>query len=448
MNLTNPGIVVPPRIPTTKKAALNPQSFWREAFMSTKLVFSPRTVLICAALLSISAAHAVAQSALTSTIELTFTQEGTEWKVDAKFNMEGNELSKTITDFKLNGNDVSFSTVIEGAQVRFSGKLAENHMDGTLEALEKGARVATGKWTLTRAESAAPVSTLTGRWVGTFSAQTVPSQQVDTKFDTRVAEPAYTKRHPKVLFDEAHNNIHTASGLYKPFADLIGNDGYAIVPNTEIFQTGRLAGFDVLIIANAAGPRGQRAAPAFTDEECDAVREWVRAGGSLLFISDHAPMGAAAEILAKRFAVSMSKGYTDDPSSQDKEVGDILFSRENRLLADHSITRGRNSHERVNRVVTFTGQSLQGPEGSSALLNLPATAVDTFPQTRTSQSAAGRTQGLAMKFGKGRVVVLGEAGMLSAQIDNKGRAFGMNYPNTDNRQLALNIMHWLSRLLN
>ena len=28
-----------------------------------------------------------------------------------------------------------------------------------------------------------------------------------------------------------------------------------------------------------------------------------------------------------------------------------------------------------------------------------------------------------------------------------GRAFGMQVPGTDNRQLALNIMHWLSRLI-
>ncbi|MGH9937220.1 MAG: DUF4350 domain-containing protein, partial [Blastocatellia bacterium] len=149
----------------------------------------------------------------------------------------------------------------------------------------------------------------------------------------------------------------------------------------------------------------------------------------------------------KRFGVDMSKGYTDDVSSKDKELGDILFSRDNKLLADNVITRGRNSRERVNRVVTFTGQSLKGPENSIALLTLPDTAIDTFPQSKTTTPAAGRTQGIAMKFGKGRVVVLGEAGMLSAQIDNKGRAFGMNYPNTDNRQLALNIMHWLTRLL-
>ena len=406
-----------------------------------------RSFLICAALLSVSASS-LAQSPLSSVkVEVLFTQEASEWKGEAKLNIGGNEIAKPLQDLNVNESAVSFSVIIEGAQVRFNGKLADKQLGGTLEALEKGTRIATGTWTLTRSESGG-TGPLAGKWIGTFSAQPIPAQQVDPNFDTRVAQPAYTRKKPRVLFDEAHNNIHTTSGLYKPFAELISNDGYAIVPNKEKFQQGTLAGFDVLVIANAAGPRGKRATPAFSDEECDAVRDWVRGGGSLLFIADHAPMGAAAEILAKRFAVDMSKGYTDDPSSQDKAVGDILFSRENKLLADHPITRGRNARERVSRVVTFTGQSLQGPEGSIALLKLPATAVDTFPPNKTTQSAAGRVQGLALKFGKGRVVVLGEAGMLSAQIDNQGRVFGMNYPNTDNRQLALNLMHWLSRLLN
>ena len=53
-----------------------------------------------------------------------------------------------------------------------------------------------------------------------------------------------------------------------------------------------------------------------------------------------------------------------------------------------------------------------------------------------------------MKFGKGRVIFLGEAGMLSAQVVGPQRTpFGMNVPGIDNRQLALNIMHWLSGLL-
>ena len=64
-------------------------------------------------------------------------------------------------------------------------------------------------------------------------------------------------------------------------------------------------------------------------------------------------------------------------------------------------------------------------------------------------SAAGRAQGLAFAFGKGRVIVMGEAGMLSAQLAGPNRIkMGMNYPGLDNRQLALNIVRWLTRLLN
>ena len=62
-------------------------------------------------------------------------------------------------------------------------------------------------------------------------------------------------------------------------------------------------------------------------------------------------------------------------------------------------------------------------------------------------SAKGRAQGVALEVGQGRVVVLGEAGMLSAQRDRRGSPVGMNFPGYDNRKFALNIMHWLSRLL-
>lgn len=410
------------------------------------LLFS--TVLVLFTLVLAAVSPGFGQSPFSSVkMELTLAREATEWKAEAKFNAAGQEFSNPVRNLRVGDSDISFSTEIGGAEVRFVGRLADNKLGGTLEVLEKSQRIATGTWSLTRSESAT-VRDLVGMWKGTFSAQIIPAQQADPNFDARVSNPAYTKKHPKVLFDEAHNNVHTASGLYKPFVDLITNDGYVVVPNKEKFQQSTLTGYDILVIVNAAGPRGQRSSPAFTDEESDTVRDWVRAGGSLLFIADHAPMGAAAEILAKRFGVDMSKGYTDDPSSQDKVLGDILFSRDNNLLADHAVTRGRDSRERVSRVVTFTGQSLSVPKDSVALLKLPDTAVDTFPPNKTTVSAAGRAQGIAMKFGKGRVIVFGEAGMLSAQVDNKGRAFGMNYPNTDNRRLALNTMHWLSRLLN
>lgn len=279
------------------------------------------------------------------------------------------------------------------------------------------------------------------------------AQQVaDPNFDTKVAKPAYTKDGPRVLFDEAHNNFHTAAGRYKPFADLIASDGYRVTPNQQKFTRDVLKSFDILVTANALGAPAmntpEASNPAFTEEECDAVRDWVRGGGALLLIADHAPIGAANANLGKRFGVEMSNAYTLDPSNtipEDNNPGFIVYTRE-RGLAPHKITDGRNSEERVNRLIAFTGQSLKGPADSFAFMRLADTALDAVPNTQQRTSAAGRAQGLAINFGKGRVVVMGEAAMLSAQLAGPNKLpFGMNRPGTDNRRLALNILHWLSR---
>jgi hypothetical protein len=276
-------------------------------------------------------------------------------------------------------------------------------------------------------------------------------QVADPNFQPKVARPTFIKKHPKVLFDEAHHNFHTAGGRYKPFSQLITSDGYQIISNKDKFSKALLQAYDILVIANALGE--ERGLSAFTDDECDAVRNWVRGGGSLLLIADHTPMGAAARVLAMRFGVEMSTAYTGDRINYDKtvpgEFGQLVFTRENNLLTDNAITKGRNVTERVNRVITFTGQSLSIPKRSIAFLRLSDTAFDVMPQDEKKEmSAANRAQGIALKFRKGRIVILGEAAMLSAQLTAKEqRPMGMNYPNIDNQQLALNIMHWLSKKL-
>lgn len=279
-------------------------------------------------------------------------------------------------------------------------------------------------------------------------------QQADPEFDTSVARPAYKKDGPRVMFDEAHHNFHTTDGRYKPFVDLLLNDGYNVVRNRQPFIKSRLSGFKILVIANALGAeedddKGADEA-AFTEEEIAAVAEWVKDGGALLLIADHAPFGGAAAALSSRFGVDMSKGYTFDPeNSVAGSPTQLLFSRENKLLANHSIAEGRNENERIKLVRSFTGQSLKGPEGSIEILKLADSASDRPTYTdQTSTSAAGRAQAIALKFGKGRVVVHGEAAMLSAQISGPDkRTMGMNVPGNDNKQYTINLMHWLSGIL-
>ncbi|HEX3282608.1 MAG TPA: hypothetical protein VHR36_15340 [Pyrinomonadaceae bacterium] len=282
------------------------------------------------------------------------------------------------------------------------------------------------------------------------AAQQVP----DPNFNPHIEHPAYTKNFPRVLFDEAHNNFHTATGRYKPFVDMMFSDGYQISANRKPFSKESLQTYKILIIANALGAEEMddegADKPAFTEAECDVVREWVSNGGALLLIADHAPFGAAAQILAKRFDVEMSKGYVFD---REHSVADnptlLIFSRENKLLLDHPITEGRNDSERISRVQSFTGQALKGPQGAAQLLVLAATATDQAgAMGGERKSVAGQAQAIAFKLGKGRVVMLGEAAMLSAQVAGPDNfKMGMNVPGNDDRQFALNIMHWLSGLL-
>jgi hypothetical protein len=104
-------------------------------------------------------------------------------------------------------------------------------------------------------------------------------------------------------------------------------------------------------------------------------------------------------------------------------------------------------------VVVFSGQSLKGPQDSISFLKLADTARDVRlgnnGEATASTAARGTAQGLALKVGGGRVVVLGGADMLSALLGEPPdrEPIGMNYPGIDNKQLTLNIMHWLSGLL-
>ena len=289
----------------------------------------------------------------------------------------------------------------------------------------------------------------------TLLAVAAAGQQVpDLNFDVSVAQPA--TKGTRVLFDEAHHNFHTTEGRYQSFAQLIRNDGCVVTPNREPFTPASLKTHRLLVIANALGAASMGAPEAgnaaFTEAECAAVRDWARAGGALLLIADHAPMGAAAERLAREFGVAMSKGYTSDPvhfAKESNNQGFILFNRTNGFLGEHPITRGRNAAERIERVQSFTGQSLRGPPGSAAFLRLADTAIDVDRPTQQRTSAAGRAQGIAFQFGAGRVVVMGEAAMLSAQLAGpEKKAMGMNQPGLDNKQLALNIVRWLTGALN
>lgn len=299
-----------------------------------------------------------------------------------------------------------------------------------------------------------------------------PVQDADLAWVPPVSTRTFARPAPRVLIDEAHFNVHTAGGRFAPFARLLIRDGYLVGGFTAPFSATSLERCDVLVVANAFGVKGmlQHVANlarleryvdldihAFAPEEVRAVETWVRGGGSLLLVADHAPAGEAAADLAAAFGVGMRGWWAEDAQHTDPAIGNagfLIFSRENGLLLDTPIARGRTPVERVDRVMTFTGQALDVPVGAMPLLQLSTSARE-YPyrgsRERDGRTVAGLAQVVALRHGAGRVVVVGEAAALTAQQtyapNGERLLFGMNRPGNDNRQFVLNVMHWLSGVL-
>ena len=272
-------------------------------------------------------------------------------------------------------------------------------------------------------------------------------QRSDPSFALSVAHPDFVGSDgPRVTFDVGHRNFHTPTGRYRPLAELLRNDGYNVDQRSSVFTAASLAGLRILVIANALGPDGHEGRAAFTQDEDAALATWVHDGGSLLLVADHVPFASAAARLAQSFGVTMYLAFARDDKNHfgwDNEV--LLFSRANGLLTACPITDGRTAAERINTVVTFTGQSMSVPEGAVPVLRMDDNAYD-WQSREIRHPARGHAQAIAMPFGRGRVVMFGEAALLSAQVDPLGFKMGMNVPGNDDKQFALNVFRWLSAL--
>ena len=284
-------------------------------------------------------------------------------------------------------------------------------------------------------------------------------QQADLSFEPSIPQPAYSDGEgPVVQIDEAHFNFHTVDGRYAPFAKLLRRDGYVVQALAEPATLDRLAEGDIYVIANAIAESDQKgwklpAEQAFTMPEIEAIRDWVEGGGSLFLIADHMPFPGSVADLAAEFDILFGNGFLYDSEDNSK----LEFSRESGL-ADHPITEGRTADERIDSVRTFTGQAFRIEREFEPLLTLPPGSTLRLPSkawkfkaTTPSVPAAGMLQGAVIHYGEGRLAVFGEAAMFSAQeyvTKDERVLMGMNRPDaTHNPQFLLNVVHWLSALI-
>ena len=347
-------------------------------------------------------------------------------------------------------------------------------------------------------------------WEAWADAASLPKEEmndwVDTKYRFANVDPSYNEGDgPNLCIDEAHFNYHTAGGIYKPFAELLRGDGYRVSQFRSRFTADALANCQILLIANAqakantigfGSPETNWAYPhasALTREEINEIITWVRGGGALFLIADHEPWPAAVSGLALLLGVHMFDGYARATAGEIS--GQIVFGtirkeewREAvRLLeelvdldlnaqyghvpdnpgdlAPHPVVDGRNPRESIEWVVTFMGHAFLASDDWKPIMVFGPNAVsiaplalnfgDTAREDDSLFSAAGWLQGATRKLDQGRIAILGEAAMCTAQFDDLDGEIdaplipeGINAPHApQNAQFCLNVMHWLSGLL-
>lgn len=288
----------------------------------------------------------------------------------------------------------------------------------------------------------------------------VAAQQMsDESFRFDNPRPAFAPDDgPQVCIDEGHYNFHTADKRYKPFAELLRGDGYSVTGFAGEFTRAALRPCDLLVVANPLAQANESDwtyphPSAFDKNELRELMAWVRSGGRFLLFADHAPIAGAARDLGAVFGIVMTDVYVDAGPGLDQ------FSLADGTLRAHSIVQGRTSSERVDSVITFTGQAVQITDGWEPLLVFGphATARISLQQSfqqgpRTDWPAfavAGWVHGAAREWDQGRVVFLGEAAMCSAQVSGPTRSpMGMNHPSApQNAQFCLNVVRWLTGVL-
>lgn len=269
----------------------------------------------------------------------------------------------------------------------------------------------------------------------------------DTLFDVTVKNPVCHSYCPVVMI---HDNGKWKGGLERSFASLVANDGYQIRVSRAALTNELLAGINVLVLA----------CDRLSEEEVHNLNTWIVNGGSVLAMTHHDQLEfdnylntlgiQTGEVVVVEDSLN---GLERDGVSANPVY--IVFSKKNGLIGNHSIMNGKNTTEQIHTVKSFGGgKPIIGPPGSSVLLRLDKSAVDFMsvdPYLRSRvpiKTKAGESFGVAFEMGKGKVVVLGSSFIITAELfpPDWGKV-GMNNPNSDNKQFALNIIHWLTGYL-
>jgi hypothetical protein len=271
---------------------------------------------------------------------------------------------------------------------------------------------------------------------------------------------------PRVCIDEAHHNVHTMSQRFAPFAEILHSDGFVVTSFTQSLSHETLESCDILILGSGRASNEDSSefwayphASAYTRGEVDAVVGWVRSGGALLFIWDHAPAAGAAAGLANLLGVQTLDAWSDmTPQGRYPEV----MRRADRMLSDHPIVRGRSRTEQIDSLATHGGGAffpskwihpvLIYGRGATAWVRLGdmGQALTGIPEAEWPRfDIEGWLLAGTRDWGHGRIVFFGDSTLCTAQLYGpEATPIAMSHPTgRENAQFCLNLVRWLARIL-
>jgi hypothetical protein len=271
--------------------------------------------------------------------------------------------------------------------------------------------------------------------------------------------------------DAKYRNL-IALRLRPSLIETFSSDGYRVVEREGEITEQSLQGVQIMVSASPVAP--ENALPtelppatepelaaqvdaawrlptpsAYSVSEIQALVDWVYQGGALLVVVDHMPFPGAVHDLAARFGFELANGHAVPVKEEDRSRA-IQFARADGSLMHHSITQGRNAAERVDVVETYGGAAFRVPAEGLSLMTFGSGYEQVLPKVAWQITAetprepiAGWSQGGIVQAGRGRVAVFTEAGFFMAPPPDE---IGSD-TRRQNRQLLLNVAHWLSNLL-
>lgn len=273
------------------------------------------------------------------------------------------------------------------------------------------------------------------------AAPALAQQVVDPDADTKVPDPAFAAgKGPTVMVDSGHDEFQTLATNYAPFGALLTHDGYVVRDFDQPISADSLAKSDVLVIVDPVNPKDSPKAPkyqstsAFTPQEIATITDWVKGGGALLMIADHPPYAGSLRALAASF------GFDIEMYAAQHVPRDEFFSFANGDLVDGPLTRG------LPQIQTFYGAAFTAPAAATPLLRFDSSWTMLVTDKPSRPMTGSDLRGATLAVGKGRVVLLAEAGAWSAQlVGPKKRPMGFNAPGAQgNKRLIRNVVRWLA----